>query len=125
MVQEAEEGRVLVSGVGARRGPAPQRIAFRRLPRGSAILELDGTSDILAAGRALGGHLCLKGDVPAALLSVGSAEDVERYCARLVDEVGRDGGFILSSGFSVPPTTRPDNLPAILVTARRRPLGRS
>jgi len=98
---------------------------FRRLPRGSAILELDGTSDLLAAGRVLGGHLCLKGDVPAALLSVGSAEDVERYCARLVDAVGRDGGFILSSGCSVPPTTRPENLRAMLETARRMPLGRA
>ncbi len=91
---------------------------FMELPRGSAILELDGTTDLVAARRALGNHLCLKGDVPAALLSVGEPADVEDYCKRLIAEVGRDGAFILSTGCSAPPTTRPENFRAMIETGK-------
>ena len=43
----------------------------------------------------LGGHMCIAGNVPIALLSVGSADDVVDYCRNLIDAVGQDGGFIL------------------------------
>ncbi|RMF19989.1 MAG: hypothetical protein D6760_12465 [Deltaproteobacteria bacterium] len=92
---------------------------FKQLPRGSAVLELDGTTDIRAAKQLLGGHLCLKGDVPAALLSVGTAEEVRAYCRRLIDEVGTGGGFILSTGCSVPAGVRPENFRAMIETASR------
>ncbi len=91
---------------------------FTELPRGSAILELDGTTDLVAARRVLGDHLCLKGDVPAALLSVGKPEDVEDYCKRLISEVGRDGAFILSTGCSTPPTVKPENFRAMIETGK-------
>jgi uroporphyrinogen-III decarboxylase len=93
---------------------------FKDLPKGSAILELDGTTDIFAAKEILRGHLCLKGDVPAALLSIGKPEDVEAYCRKLIDEVGGDGGFILSSGCSVPADARPENFRAMVETGKRR-----
>jgi hypothetical protein len=96
---------------------------FRDLPRGSAILELDGTTDMFAARQTLRDHLCLKGDVSAALLSVGTAEQVEDYCQRLISEVGADGGFILGSGCSVPPTARPENFRAMIETGKRHRLG--
>jgi len=92
---------------------------FRELPRGSVILELDGTTDIFAAKKALRDHVCLKGDISAALLSVGSPEEVESYCKRLITEVGEGGGFILGSGCSVPPTTLPENFRAMIETGRR------
>jgi hypothetical protein len=92
---------------------------FKELPRGSAILELDGTTDIFAAKEMLRGHVCLKGDVPAALLSIGSPEEVEAYCRRLIDRVGGDGGFILSSGCSVPADVRPANFRAMIETGKR------
>jgi uroporphyrinogen-III decarboxylase len=92
---------------------------FRELPRGSVILELDGTTDIFAAKKALRDHACLKGDLSAALLSIGTPDDVEDYCKRLISEVGADGGFILGSGCSVPPTARPDNFRAMIETGKR------
>jgi uroporphyrinogen-III decarboxylase len=92
---------------------------FKELPRGSAVLELDGTTDIFAAKEILRGHLCLKGDVQAALLSIGKPEDVETYCRKLIDEVGGDGGFILGSGCSVPADARPENFRAMIETGKR------
>jgi uroporphyrinogen-III decarboxylase len=92
---------------------------FKELPRGSAILELDGNTDIIAAKELLRGHLCLKGDVPAALLSIGTVEQVEAYCRKLIDSAGNDGGFILSSGCSVPAEVRPENFRAMIETGKR------
>jgi uroporphyrinogen-III decarboxylase len=91
---------------------------FKELPRGSAILEFDGNTDIVAAKELLRGHVCLKGDVPAALLSIGTVEEVEAYCRKLIDSIGDDGGFILSSGCSVPADVRPENFRAMIETGK-------
>ncbi|MBW2712922.1 MAG: hypothetical protein JRC77_04145 [Deltaproteobacteria bacterium] len=98
---------------------------FKQLPKGSAALELDGTSDIVAAKEALRGHLCLKGDIPAALFSIGSPEDIEAYCKNLIDKVGDDGGFILGSGCSVPPDAKFENFQAMIDTGKNYELGKS
>jgi len=91
---------------------------FRQLPKGSAVLELDSATNIFAAKEVLRGHLCLRGDVPAALLSIGQPEEVAAYCRRLIDEVGHDGGFILGSGCSVPPNVKADNFRAMIETGK-------
>ena len=97
---------------------------FKELPRGSAILELDSVTDIIAAKEVLRGHLCFHGDVPAAMLSLGKPEDVEGYCKKLIDEVGGDGGLILGSGCSVPPTAKPENFRAMIETGKNYELSK-
>ncbi len=87
---------------------------FKELPKGSAILELDGTTDIFLAKEILGDHLCLKGDVPAALLAVGKPEEVTNYCRERIEKVGRGGGYILGTGCSVPPNAKPENFRAMI-----------
>jgi uroporphyrinogen-III decarboxylase len=91
---------------------------FKKLPRGSAILALDGTTNIFAAKETLRGHLCLAGDVQPALMSLGKPEDVEAYCRKLIDEVGGDGGFILNTGCEMPTAVKLDNWRAMVQTAR-------
>ena len=91
---------------------------FRELPRGSFVMELDGLTDIFAAKEILRGHACFKGDVPAALLSVGKPQDVRDYCRRLINRVGDDGGFILGSGCSVPCNVDPENFRAMIETGK-------
>jgi len=98
---------------------------FKRLPRGSAIIDLDGTTDIFAAHEVLKGHLCISSDVHPALLALGKPEEVEAYCKRLIDELGRDGGLILQAGCSVPYAVRPENFRAMLETGRNYELLRS
>jgi hypothetical protein len=92
---------------------------FRELPAGKCILNLDGTSDIFKAKEVLGDRMCIMGDVPAALLKLGEPEEVDAYCERLIKEVGADGGFILSSGCTVPIDSKPENVKAMLQSVQR------
>ena len=76
------------------------------LPRKMCTCELDSMTDIFDAKEVLKGHMCVMGDVPAALLSIGTPEEVQIYCRKLIDIVGTDAGFILSSGCTVPPDAK-------------------
>jgi uroporphyrinogen-III decarboxylase len=58
------------------------------------------------------------GDVPAAMLSLGSAREVTDYCRKLIDIVGKGGGFILSSGCAAPTDTKPENFRAMIETGK-------
>jgi uroporphyrinogen decarboxylase len=93
---------------------------FRGLPRGSCIIELDGDTDIFHAKQVLGDWLCLKGNVPASMLAFGTAEEVGDYCQKLISEVGREGGFILSSGCEVPLNAKLENVKAMMNAAAQR-----
>jgi hypothetical protein len=86
---------------------------FKRFPARRCILELDGKSDIFMAKEILGGHMCIMGDVPAELLVLGTRDEVLAYCQRLIETVGRGGGFILSSGCSLPANARVENVRAL------------
>jgi hypothetical protein len=83
------------------------------------ILNLDGTTDIFKAKEVLGDRMCIMGDVPAALLKLGEPDEVDEYCRRLITEVGSDGGFILSSGCTVPIDAKPENVSAMLQSVKR------
>lgn len=91
---------------------------FKQLPRGSAIIYLDGTTDIFAAKEVLRNHLCISSDVHPTLLSLGKPEEVENYCKKLIDEVGGDGGLILSTGCTVPGAIKPENFKAMIETGK-------
>ena len=71
---------------------------LRRLPAQKIIIQLDGLTDIFAAKQEIGDHMCIFGDVPAAKLVTGTVSEVDEYCHRLIEEVGRGGGFILAGG---------------------------
>jgi len=86
---------------------------LRELPGGKCVLSLDGKTDIFRAKKVLGDHMCLMGDVPPSLLSLGTPQEVTAYCKRLIREVG-PGGFILTSGCDVPIDARYENVKAMV-----------
>jgi uroporphyrinogen-III decarboxylase len=87
---------------------------FKDLPQGTCVLELDGTTDIFKAKRVLHGHMCLMGDVPAALLKLGTPDEVTAYVRRLCEEVGDGGGYILSTGCDTPVDAKAENVRAMI-----------
>ena len=98
---------------------------LRELPRKMCICELDSTTDIFRAKEILKDHMCIKGDVPPSLLSLGDKEEVIEYCQRLIDIIGEGGGFILSTGCECPIDAKFDNVRAMIDTAKNYPRPRS
>lgn len=93
--------------------------ALRSLPAGSCIVQFDGRTNIFLAKEVVGDRICIMGDVPAALLKLGSASQVDEYCHRLIEEVGAGGGFVMAAGCEVPPDARPENVRVMLDSVRR------
>ncbi len=91
---------------------------FLRLPPRSVILELDSATDIFKAKEVLKGHTCIMGDVPPSLLSLGTPEEVTAYVKKLIDVVGDENGFILSSGCSIPVDAKTENVQAMIDTGK-------
>ncbi len=57
--------------------------------------------------------MCLMGDVPPAMLTLGTVDDVKAYCDRLLTEVGPDG-FIMAMGCALPPNAKFENVKAMI-----------
>jgi hypothetical protein len=91
---------------------------LKQLPRGKCIADLDSTTDIFKAKEILGGHMCISGDVPASLLTLGTPEDVREYCQRLIDQVGRGGGFFLTTGCECPVDAKFENVKMMIDVAK-------
>ncbi len=81
-------------------------------PKGKCLIRLDRT-DIYKAKEVLKDHLCIQGNVPSSLLQAGSVHDVKDYCKKLIDDIGKDGGFILSPRSSTD-EVKPENLKAMI-----------
>ena len=107
----AEEGGIPVLHFDANWDREIERL--KELPARRCVLELDGKTDIFRAKKILGGHMCLLGDVPPALLTLGTADEVRAYCRRLLTEVGPDG-YILALGCAIPPDAKFENVKAMV-----------
>ena len=89
---------------------------FRSLPKGKCIIAMDGQTDIFKAKEILGNHLCLMGDVPATMFSIGTPDEVYNYTKKLIRELGPEG-FILQSGCDIPVDAKLENVQAMLAAA--------
>ncbi|MDP2726449.1 MAG: uroporphyrinogen decarboxylase family protein, partial [Dehalococcoidia bacterium] len=92
---------------------------LKELPKGKCILATDGTTDMVRAKEILGDHMCLMGDVPSTLLSIGTPLEVEQYCRERIEVVGAGGGYILSSGCELPIDAKPENVKAMLESVEK------
>ena len=90
---------------------------FRELPKGKAIMALDGATDIFKAKEFLGDHICIMGDVPANKLFLADPEEIYEYCSKLIRELGPEG-FILQSGCDIPENAKLENVQAMVSAAK-------
>jgi len=91
---------------------------LKDLPKGKFFIQLDSKTDIFKAKEILRDHVCIMGDLPPALLSLGTPDEVAEYCRMLIDTVGQGGGLILGVGCGVPIDAKFENLKAMLDTAK-------
>lgn len=66
------------------------------LPKGK-VMGIFDTTDIVKAKEMLGHTMCIAGNMPISLLVTGTPEKVKKYTKFLIDKVGKDGGFIMTS----------------------------
>ncbi len=91
---------------------------FRKLPKGKCVADLDGSTNIFRAKEILGGLMCISGDVRADMLTLGTPKDVKEYCEKLIDEVGKEGGFFLTTGCECPVDAKFENVRMMIDTAK-------
>lgn len=89
---------------------------FRSLPKGKCVMSSDSSTDIYKMKDKLGGHLCLMGDVPPALLTLGTPDEVYSHCTKLVNEIG-PSGYILSQSCTIPANAKIENVKALIAAA--------
>jgi len=90
---------------------------FADFPKGRLLIFLEST-DIFRAKEILGDRVCLMGNVPLSLLQVGSPQDVEEYCKKLIRVCGKGGGFILANGGGIF-DAKPENMKAMVDAAEK------
>ncbi|AET68473.1 uroporphyrinogen-III decarboxylase [Desulfosporosinus orientis DSM 765] len=89
---------------------------FKIFPKGKCILELDGMTDIFKAKEILGDTMCIMGDVPASMFTLGTPDEVYKYSRKLIEEIGPQG-FILHSGCDIPIDAKLENVQAMVAAA--------
>ena len=86
------------------------------IPPGKAIYMIENT-DIFRAKEVLGDVVCLQGNVPLSMLITGTPDDVKAYCRKLIDVVGKNGGYILGPSTSLD-NARTENVKAMFDTVK-------
>ncbi len=85
---------------------------IKDLPRGKAIWAFDLT-DMEKAKEILGDSACVGGNMPISLLNLGTPQDVKDYAKKLIDTVGKDGGYLMMNG-AVIDEAKPENVKAMI-----------
>ena len=81
-------------------------------PKGKMLARFD-TTDIFRAKEILKDRVCIEGNIPSSLLQVGTVQDTKDYCKKLIDVIGKGGGYILSPRSSTD-EVNPANLKAMI-----------
>ena len=81
---------------------------LRELPRGKVMARFD-TTDMFKAKEIIGDMMCICGNVPLSVMQVGTPDEVKSYCKKLIDVVGRNGGFIMCTR-TVLDEAKPENV---------------
>ncbi len=90
---------------------------FADFPKGSLFILFEKT-DMFKAKEILGDRACLMGNVPLSMLQVGSPQDIDEYCKKLIKVCGKGGGFILANSGGMD-NAKPENLKAMVDAAEK------
>jgi uroporphyrinogen-III decarboxylase len=84
---------------------------IKDIPPGKACYAFEAT-DMVKAKEILGDTACIRGNVPLSILVTGTTESVRAYCKKLIDMVGKGGGYIMDSSTGLD-DAKPENVKAM------------
>ena len=61
----------------------------------------------------MGDRVCIRGSVPIQLMCTGTPDEVKAYCKKLIDLLGKGGGFIMDIS-TASEDARPENMKALI-----------
>jgi uroporphyrinogen-III decarboxylase len=70
---------------------------IKDLPKGKTLWMLDKI-DMARAKKTLGQVACISGNMPSALLNLGTKQQITDYTKKLIDDCAKGGGYIMSNG---------------------------
>jgi len=83
------------------------------LPKGKTCWLLDKIDDMAKAKKTLGQVACIAGNMPSALLNLGTPQQIKDYAKQLIDSCAKGGGYIMSNG-SFFDEAKPENIQAMV-----------
>jgi uroporphyrinogen-III decarboxylase len=85
---------------------------IRDLPKGKTAWLFD-IVDMAKAKEVLGDVACIGGNMPLDLLTIGTPQQVKDYAKKLIDTVGKGGGYIMANG-AFYDDIKPENLKTMI-----------
>ncbi|MBW1799945.1 MAG: hypothetical protein JRJ85_04365 [Deltaproteobacteria bacterium] len=82
------------------------------IPKGKAVYWFEQT-DMAKAKKVLGDRICLRGNVPATILNVGTTAQIKDYCKNLIDTAGKGGGLIIDGSVGISDEAKLENVMAM------------
>ncbi|MDY6796867.1 MAG: uroporphyrinogen decarboxylase family protein [Actinomycetota bacterium] len=92
---------------------------LRELSAGYCVVQFDDPTDIFLAKEVIGDRICIMGDVPADMPCLDSTSEVDEYCHRPIEEVGKGGGYVMGAGYEMPPNARPENFRTMIESVNK------
>ncbi len=90
---------------------------IKDLPKGKTAWMFDQT-DLERAKQIVGDTLCIFGNISSALLKLGTPAEVEQEVKRLIQTVGKGGGYVVSNGAFFD-DAKPENVRAMVDAAKK------
>ena len=82
------------------------------LPEKSIVYHVD-RGDIFEVHRAVGDKFCISGGIPNDLLAFGTPDEVKQFVKKVIEGVGKDGGYIVDACAIMQNDTKIENLRAM------------
>jgi uroporphyrinogen-III decarboxylase len=89
---------------------------IKDIPAGKAMYAFEST-DVIKAKEIIGDRIAIKGGIPISILATGTVDDVKTRCKKMIDRVGRGGGFMLSPSTNIE-DAKPENIKAMFEYTR-------
>jgi uroporphyrinogen-III decarboxylase len=87
---------------------------FTEFPKAQCIFDPDHLTPMEKLKEVLGDRMCIEGNIPPALLAVGTPDDCYKAARDLIDLMG-DTGFMMGVGCGVPVNAKRENVEAVIL----------